>query len=370
MKIYCAIPSQFSLRQRNELRDRIPFISEHINMVKVNTSENKIVLEYEGTEEESTVLKSEMNTLIEHIAATRWIEKPAVKKYETKHHHSLPIKQEQQHPHPKKTSAYYNEVELALLEKLDAEMLAIAKQVKAQMRSYPTILHEQNMQRNQYHKNFPQHIYAVHHIPHQHKIIEQFRKSNEGQDQWFTHTGDYLQPCICYHCYEELGNQKWDNHHIFTAKGPCFRHEVEWKLNTFRKNEFMMREIVFVGDQQWVIFMREQLMQAVWTLFCKLDMTGHIIAAHDPFFHYDDVQQKAMFQLVTDAKYELEVNVGDDKHYSIASFNYCEDVLCEKYNITGRDGQALYSGCVAFGLDRWLAALFYYYGQDMKKLPL
>jgi seryl-tRNA synthetase len=72
---------------------------------------------------------------------------------------------------------------------------------------------------------------------------------------------------------------------------------------------------------------------------------------------------------MADAKYELEFISVSGSSSSIASFNNCQDTLCEKFEITDQEHRTLHSGCVAFGIDRWRAALFERYGSDSRNWP-
>lgn len=130
-----------------------------------------------------------------------------------------------------------------------------------------------------------------------------------------------------------------------------------------------MREIVFVGREDWVVQMRNQIMDDVWNLFESKGLNGRIETATDPFFFSQDLKTKGTYQMMSNAKYELIVTTLSGKEVSIASFNYCLDMLCSKYEIKDYDGLALYSGCVAFGIDRWKEALVDINGRDLKNWP-
>lgn len=130
-----------------------------------------------------------------------------------------------------------------------------------------------------------------------------------------------------------------------------------------------MREIVFMGSQEYVESKRLTIMDEIWDIFCALGLYGQIVTARDPFFHYDDMKTKGAVQLMADAKYELEFISANGNSSSIASFNNCQDTLCEKFEITDHERKTLHSGCVAFGIDRWRAALFEQYGSDSQNWP-
>lgn len=71
---------------------------------------------------------------------------------------------------------------------------------------------------------------------------------------------------------------------------------------------------------------------------------------------------------MANSKYEL-VAVTEKKDVSIASFNDCGEMLCERFHISGEDGLPLYSGCAAFGIDRWVQVFLQTYGRNRKDWP-
>ena len=118
---------------------------------------------------------------------------------------------------------------------------------------------------------------------------------------------------------------------MMTAAGQCFRHEISWKVDPLRKLEFSMREIVFIGDNEYINEIRKTLLEHTWQCFHQLGLSGKVTTANDPFFFYDDMD-KANYQLMANSKYEL-VAVTEKKDVSIASFNDCGEMLCERFQI-------------------------------------
>ncbi len=269
------------------------------------------------------------------------------------------------------SQGYYDENDIFLLEKIDQLITNIAVQHGATLRDYGSVYAANIMERCNYHKNFPQNVYAVSHIPHNYATIKEIREDTSPRidPRHFVHDGAYLQPCVCYHCYDELTELK-PGPTVMTMKGRCFRHEIQWKLNSFRRNEFVMREIVFIGPDDFVESKRINIMDQIWDVFCEIGLYGQVVTARDPFFHYDDMKTKGAVQLMADAKYELEYQSHSGKTSSIASFNNCQDTLCEKFSI--RDSETdkfLHSGCVAFGIDRWRSAIIEEFGNNPKDWP-
>ncbi|WP_322906628.1 phosphopantetheine-binding protein [Paenibacillus sp. SGZ-1009] len=354
------------------LMERIPYLAEAITAVHYIEDDHIIVVDcHEQQEAQAEELRADYAALCDSLAPTRVLGKTVVRSNRSGSEQATAQSVERAAT-GSVSATYLDETDITLLEQLDRVFIDIARRHGAILREYPSTFTKANMARNQYHINFPQHIVGVATVPHQFKTINRFREQAAAHThhQSLVPTGEILQPCICYHCYEEQQGSRTGKRHVMTAKGKCFRNEIAWRKDEFRRAEFMMREIVFVGDQQWVMDMRNAIMDDVWELFTSLGLTGHIETATDPFFFSQDVKTKGTYQLVSNAKYELAAVRNNGQQSSIASFNYCEDVLCSKYDICDEDGKELYSGCVAFGMDRWKEALLERYGRDQSQWPI
>ncbi|WP_336783261.1 hypothetical protein [Paenibacillus illinoisensis] len=352
------------------LLERIPYLSESITGMTYSKDNYVVELsvnDYEINSRDMVELKESYQDLCKSLENTRVLKERVIKS------NLIPDnnKQRKSNKNNSEHSLYMDEYDVMLMEHLDKEFMKIAIKHGAEQREYPSVLNKSNMSRNQYHIHFPQNIYGVASVPHKYKAITNFRKNAqiESYVDSFVFQGEILQPCICYHCYGELQGQSLLDGKLLTGKGKCFRHEIEWRKDNFRRNEFTMREIVYIGTADSVLHTRNLIMEEVWSLFESLGLKGRISTATDPFFFSQDLKTKGIYQMMSSAKYELLVTTLSGKEVSIASFNYCQDMLCSKYEIIGRDKAALHSGCVAFGIDRWKEALKDTHGRDLKEWP-
>lgn len=357
------IPTGFTEVQIEELLDRIPYISECIVGMEYD-SMNQVIDLYLQDEKYESYLEDGLKHIEENIRSLR------ISKQKNLKDNTIEMNKTLRYEEPT-IKSFYSEYEMILIERLDFLFNKIAQTNQATSRQYPSLLSEEGMNRCEYHKNFPQNVYTLFHIPHDFQTIEKLRMENSGTlpSHAFVHADVYLRPCICYHVYEELQQQSLDRFTLYTSKGQCFRHEVSWKTNDFRKIEFTMREIVFVGEREQVEEFRNKLINEVWQVFENLGLKGRVVSARDPFFHYDDMKTKGAFQAMANAKYELEYVSKNGKTISIASFNNCGDMICRKYGITDPEQEYLHSGCVAFGMDRWKEAISDTYGNSEEYWP-
>ncbi|OIK06807.1 aminoacyl--tRNA ligase-related protein [Bacillus sp. MUM 13] len=354
------IPESFSKEQIDELKERIPYLSEQIKFVSTNESK-EIVIKLEDFDSKlKTDIVQNFDSLVDAITSWRPIKDRVLKSNSS----TINAKAETE----ANISNFYNEDMIQLFEFFDQKILNISNKFSAELREYPTVLPIGVMQKSQYHIHFPQNLFAMHDIPHDYKVLHTIRSNPEQIEQAFRLRG-YLQPCICYHCYEEWADKKMTAG-IISAKGRCFRHELKGERNINRKTEFTMREIVFVGNQEAVDNLRDSIMDETWKLFNELGFTGKIVTASDPFYYSDELG-KISYQKLSNTKYELKVDSNiKSASVAIASFNNCFDQLSRKFNIKNSSGdEFLSSGCVAFGLDRWVNTFITCYGTDKNQWP-
>lgn len=257
---------------------------------------------------------------------------------------------------------------VTLFQQMDQIFMELSLRHNAQLRSYPSMIPLNVMQKCKYIPNFPQNIHLVSEIPHQLQELNKVRESSDLAD--IIRLSPYaLSPAVCFHCYAELTEQRLLEPLLLTARGTCYRHEASWRVGKHRMNEFSMRETIIFGDSGFIETKREKFMEEVWLLFEALGLRGRIETASDPFY-FSEETAKGQHQLMANMKYELvaECGVGNSS-FSIASFNNMEDSLCKPFNVMDDAYNPIKSGCIAFGIDRWVYALLSTYGSDYTRWP-
>jgi len=244
---------------------------------------------------------------------------------------------------------------------------AMADPLGAKRRVYPAMIPRETMEKCGYLHTFPQNLYLVNQFPHNFDVLNAVRSADSID--LLTRPSEYvLSPAVCFHCYREFTNAELPDGVVVSADGTCFRHEAAWRVNHFRRKEFKMREIVYFGSEPTVQRIRLQLLDKTWEWFNALRLTGKIETASDPFYFIED-HPKASHQLFHQMKYELVVMLGNGESFALASFNIVGGTLCEAFNIRVACTREPYSGCAAFGLERWAYALYVQYGPDMERWP-
>jgi len=181
-----------------------------------------------------------------------------------------------------------------------------------------------------------------------------------------------LSPAVCYHAYPELaGRTIGSKPTLLTARGHCYRYEDGNHIPLERLWEFTMREIIVIGAREQVEAVRQSLVRQVTTLVETLELDASIESATDPFFVAGDEGRRLMQQAGA-LKYELRLAVDSTgRSIAAASFNHHYDFFGTRFGITLANDTPTpaHSGCVAFGLERWVLALFAQHGIEQRSWP-
>ncbi|WP_290062219.1 hypothetical protein [Amycolatopsis solani] len=165
---------------------------------------------------------------------------------------------------------------------------------------------------------------------------------------------EVLTPAACYHVYVHHRGEALSGPRYVTTRNTCFRRETHYEPLR-RQWAFRMREIVCLGDRREVTGFLRAATDLVTALFRELALPVGWAAATDPFFR-PTRSPKYLAQRLSPTKHEAAY-----RDLAIASVNLHEDTFGDAYEIT-RHGRPATTGCVAFGLERWLYALTDRYG--------
>jgi seryl-tRNA synthetase len=254
---------------------------------------------------------------------------------------------------------------LALQRKIDAFFLKWAAEVKAVEYAYPPFLRASDLARIDYLKSFP-HLatFPVTLAPDE-KNVESFVSKLDGQPLQLTATNplcDVLTPAACYHVYVMLRGEKLQASRYVTTRATCFRREDHY-TPLERQWGFSMREIVCVGSMDEVQNYLAAMQGKVESFFAEYRLPVRFETATDPFFKpYEN--PKALMQKLAPVKAEM---VWDGR-LAIGSVNFHRNYFGEGFEIE-RDGAHAFSGCVAFGVERWMSLFLSRFGHDPRGWP-
>jgi hypothetical protein len=120
-----------------------------------------------------------------------------------------------------------------------------------------------------------------------------------------------------------------------------------------------MREIVALGAREAVVEHLVTFKERVKAYGERLGLDLAVEAGSDPF--YQPQSGRALMQQLYPQKEEF-VYRG---RVAVASCNFHRNFFGERCDIRTADGKAAFTGCVAFGIERWLHALADHYGDDL-----
>jgi acyl carrier protein len=174
-------------------------------------------------------------------------------------------------------------------------------------------------------------------------------------------------PAACYHRYAELADAALDGATVLGVHARCRRAEPEPRPLE-RSIEFTMREVVVLGTHQDVERVRHRLLRRVDRFVTALALDGAIEPASDPFFTSASTG-RVLAQHAGGLKLELRLSLEDGRRVAVASFNRHHDYFGRCFGISLPDGSTAHSGCVAFGIERWVLAYLTQHGFDERAWP-
>ena len=134
-----------------------------------------------------------------------------------------------------------------------------------------------------------------------------------------------------------------------------------------------MREVIFVGTETDVAARRQRAIEEVGALITEWDLDCVIESANDPFFAAM-YASKTYWQTRGDLKFEMRLSVepgseGEARTIAAGSFNLHESFFGQTFSITAADGRPAFTGCVAWGIERWVLAGFTQHGFEPARWP-
>ena len=174
-------------------------------------------------------------------------------------------------------------------------------------------------------------------------------------------------PAACYHRYAELADTALDGATVLGVHARCRRAESEPRPLE-RCTEFTMREVVVLGTHQDVERVRRRLLRRVDRFVSALGLDGAIEPASDPFFTSESAG-RSLAQHAGELKLELRLSLEGGRRVAVASFNRHHDYFGRCFGISLPDGSSAHSGCVAFGIERWVLAYLTQHGFDERAWP-
>jgi len=174
---------------------------------------------------------------------------------------------------------------------------------------------------------------------------------------------EVLTPAACYPIYAHVRGLRLAAPLYITTRATCFRRETDYEPLA-RQWAFSMREIVCLGGRVQVLAFLDHYRSRVAELAETLDLPLHFAAATDSFFDPSANPQHLM-QRLAPAKHEMIF----DGRLPLGSLNFHRRHFGTAFEISCGGGAA-YSGCVAFGIERWILAIVERFGAEPSRWPV
>jgi seryl-tRNA synthetase len=209
--------------------------------------------------------------------------------------------------------------------------------------------------------------------------IEEFRRANScsegalmpGHDHIHV-DGMCLNPAACFPCYPTLTGQNFAEGQCYTWLGRVFRYESRNINGLDRLYEFNVRELVFVGSEDYVRGCRAKALPIVEELASFIDIDCQVQTATDPFFATVSAAKK-FWQAAQEVKNEIKIpalgNDGSQKMLACGSINLHGNFFGKRFGFNCVNGEPAQTGCVGLGIERWVLAAFTQHGFDEKRWP-
>ncbi len=251
---------------------------------------------------------------------------------------------------------------VALREALDQTFAGWGVAAGADKMAFPPLLRTSDLEKLDYWINFP-HLALMAAGAEADRLADLATTDSSAISTDLLAPAQYALPsAACYSVYLHLAGQTLDGPLKITTVATCFRRE-DYYDGLRRLLGFSMREIVCVGDRESVLEHATSFKQRVRTVAERLDLPLAVQAATDPFFQQD--APRTLMQQLFPVKEEFVYGDG----LAIASVNFHRNFFGERCGISLPGGEPAFTSCVAFGLERWLAALADRFGADREDLP-
>jgi len=170
---------------------------------------------------------------------------------------------------------------------------------------------------------------------------------NKKQDEDF-----YLIPAACVPLYAHLAPKEMHDNKCYTFNVPVYRWE-NGRRDKYRYWEFSVREIVFVGSEDYVKECLDAMTNKIVDYAAEKEIKVIVEHASDYFTgKEEEIQTLKRLQKVAKLKREILWKSDQNETVALASVN---NHLTHFSRMYGWDeGGSIISGCTGFGLERWV----------------
>ncbi len=217
----------------------------------------------------------------------------------------------------------------------------------------PALIDKKVLEKCGYFTTFPQHLTAAAFV--KPEFYENVANENKVKKEYLDITDKYFTPAACLHIYPMLEGKDFTyKNEAITTLARVYRYEQDNFEELTRLWDFTVREFVFVGSEDYVLEKLEESKEKVLVFTNEIGLSTKIVEANDHFYPSKKNSVKIKLQKANALKSELTVQINN-KDVAIASFNFHHTHFSKTFDFD-KNGKIV-TGCVGFGLERWMAAL-------------
>ena len=264
-----------------------------------------------------------------------------------------------------------------LIDFMERRFLVVAADMGAAPYRFPALLSPDYMERVKYFTNFPHSLSFVTHLREDLEVISRFADEAAcrgggvvAPEDAYAAPPAMLSPTVCHHLYHALSDHTVPAGGLTaTAAGHCFRYESSNMVSLERLWNFTMREIIFVGSEDYVADRLDDIRRRVQPVFADMGLAYRVETATDPFF-VDTHRDQSAYQNAYELKFEILATLPfKNDCLAAGSYNRHRDFFGRTLAITADDGAPAHTGCVGFGFERLAFAFVAQHGPDPASWP-
>lgn len=146
--------------------------------------------------------------------------------------------------------------------------------------------------------------------------------------------------------------RKW-----FDRSGPSYRNEDSDKLIPgIRQREFHRAEFIYIGKKDQVIETREACLSQLEKLCLDLNLEYRIVVGAGCHRFREDEKTYSEDNRLVQIK-DIEIYCPGYGFLEVSGNSVLGNALTSRFNISGADGEELWSGCTGVGLNRMIYAI-------------
>lgn len=258
-----------------------------------------------------------------------------------------------------------------LFDFFDSKFEKIALGFGAKPKIYPVLLPVKAYQQTGYLKRSPQYaIFCCNTFEDIDKLEDlQHNIQNDNIQLSLKQPTFALSPSACFHTYLEYENTVLNSDSVYTFCQSVFRNEGRFSFSEIgRLMDYHVREIVMIGSIDFVSTMRQEFLSKLVAIMTDWNLNFSVNVAADPFI-MPKMQKLKKIQKVEKSKYEVKLNCNSSHKISVASFNLHGFAFTDPFNIKVKNNDDTVTGCIGFGIERWVIAFICQYGTEPSKWP-